>query len=142
MDTSSESAPTQGVETALQVLGGKWKVLILWHLMGGTQRYGALRRRIPDITEKMLIRQLRELERDGIIARMSYQSVPPRVEYRMTTYGHSLSPILAALCHWGWSHLQHQQDSLRTERLGTTNLMASDGESAPERLLRKEWPNG
>jgi len=142
MDTSPEVVPTQGVETALQVLAGKWKVLILWHLMSTTLRYGALRRLIPDITEKMLIRQLRELERDGIIARISYQSVPPRVEYRMTIYGHSLSPILDALCHWGRSHLQHQQDSLHTERMGVTNLVASDSESVPGVLLRKEWPNG
>ena len=56
---ASESAPARGVEAALQVLGGKWKVLIVWHLLGDTQRYGALRRLIPDITEKMLIRQLR-----------------------------------------------------------------------------------
>jgi DNA-binding HxlR family transcriptional regulator len=129
---ASQAAPTQGVETALQVLGGKWKVLIVWHLLGDTQRYGALRRLIPAITEKMLIRQLRELERDGIIARISYQSIPPRVEYRMTTYGHSLSPILDSLCQWGWSHLQHQQDSPRIERVDATNLMATDSESAPE----------
>jgi len=109
MDTPLQTAPTQGVETALQVLGGKWKVLILWHLMGATQRYGALRRGMPEITEKMLIRQLRELERDGIIARTSYQSVPPRVEYSMTAYGRSLAPILTALCQWGWSHLQQRQ---------------------------------
>jgi DNA-binding HxlR family transcriptional regulator len=110
MDAPPEAAPTQGVETALHVLGGKWKVLILWHLMGATQRYGALRRMLPDITEKMLIRQLRELERDGIITRTSYPSVPPRVEYSISAYGCSLSPILTALCQWGWSHLQDHND--------------------------------
>jgi len=142
MDAAPEIAPTQGVETALEVLGGKWKVLILWHLMGSTLRYGALRRVIPDITEKMLIRQLRELERDGVIARTSYPSVPPRVEYSITAYGRSLSPILTALCQWGWSHLQYQQESPRTEWMGSTNRLASDRESASGALLRKEWPNG
>lgn len=141
MAASPETAPTQGVETALQVLGGKWKVLILWYLLSTTLRYGALRRLMPDITEKMLIRQLRELERDGIIARISYPSVPPRVEYRMTTYGHSLSPILDALCHWGWCHLQHQQAGLRSERAGGTNLRASDSESVPGVVVQSEMPN-
>jgi DNA-binding HxlR family transcriptional regulator len=110
MDTPLSTAPTQGVETALHVLGGKWKVLILWHLMSATQRYGALRRVMPQIAEKMLIRQLRELERDGIVTRTSHQSVPPRVEYSMTEYGRSLSPILTALCQWGWLHLQQHHD--------------------------------
>jgi len=126
MDAPPEAAPTQGVETALQVLGGKWKVLILWHLIGTTQRYGALRRVIPAITEKMLIRQLRELERDGIIARTSYPSIPPRVEYSMTAYGYSLSPLLTALCQWGWSHLQYQHDIAPTEQIGTPNRIALD----------------
>ena len=109
MQAPSDAAPTQGVETALHVLGGKWKILILWHLIDRPRRYGALRRLMPAITEKMLIRQLRELELDGIIVRTSYQSVPPRVEYAITSYGQSLYPILGALCQWGWSHLQHEQ---------------------------------
>ena len=69
------------------------------------RRYGALRRLIPQITEKMLIRQLRELEQDGIIGRSVHHSVPPRVEYSVTDYGQSLYPVLDALCKWGWSHL-------------------------------------
>ena len=84
-------------------------MLILWHLIDTPRRYGALRRLIPDITEKMLIRQLRELEQDGIISRTVYESVPPRVEYAMTGYGQSLYPILGALCQWGWSHLEHKR---------------------------------
>ena len=110
MEPSSTTAPTQGVEAALRVLGGKWKVLILWHLVGQTRRYGALRRLMPDITEKMLIRQLRELEQDGIISRTNYQSIPPRVEYTVTDYGQSLYPILGALCQWGWSHVGFEQE--------------------------------
>ena len=103
------AAPTQGVETALQVLGGKWKVLILWHLTGGARRYGALRRLIPGITEKMLIRQLRELERDGLISRTARGTVPPQVEYAITAYGEGIYPILGALCQWGWAHLEQAQ---------------------------------
>jgi DNA-binding HxlR family transcriptional regulator len=97
--------PSAGVETALRIVGGKWKVLILWHLIDTPQRYGALRRLMPAITEKMLIRQLRELERDGIIGRSVHQVVPPRVEYSVTDYGQSLYPVLDALCKWGSSHL-------------------------------------
>jgi DNA-binding HxlR family transcriptional regulator len=110
MEAPPASAPTQGVEAALHILGGKWKVLILWHLIDTPRRYGALRRLMPDITEKMLIRQLRELEQDGIISRTVYEAVPPRVEYAMTNYGQSLYPILGALCQWGWSHLDHKRD--------------------------------
>lgn len=116
MEAPPASAPTQGVEIALHILGGKWKVLILWHLIDTPRRYGALRRLMPDITEKMLIRQLRELEEDGIISRTVYESVPPHVEYAITGYGQSLYPILGALCQWGWSHLEHQQDAPYTHR--------------------------
>jgi DNA-binding HxlR family transcriptional regulator len=123
MEAPPTSAPTKGVETALDILGGKWKVLILWHLIGTTQRYGALRRLMPQITEKMLIRQLRELEEDGIISRTVYQSVPPRVEYAMTDYGQSLYPILGALCQWGWAHLEHTQDQPATEGTETQRLI-------------------
>lgn len=110
MDTPFTSTPTQGVEAVLGVIGGKWKVLILWHLIDDTRRYGMLRRLIPKITEKMLIRQLRELEQDGIIARTVYETVPPRVEYALTDYGKSLLPILTALCQWGWAHVQREQE--------------------------------
>jgi DNA-binding HxlR family transcriptional regulator len=127
MEIPPDSMPTQGVEAALRVLGGKWKVLIIWHLIDGTQRYGALRRLIPDITEKMLIRQLRELEQDGIVARTSYASVPPRVEYAITDYGRSISPILGAMCQWGWAHLQDGQRALSADQVGT--------ESTPDELL-------
>ncbi|HXV42347.1 MAG TPA: winged helix-turn-helix transcriptional regulator [Anaerolineae bacterium] len=81
-----------------------------------THRYGSLRRLMPDITEKMLIRQLRELERDGITSRTIYQTVPPRVEYAITDYGQRLYPILGALCQWGWSHLEHKQEKTTQER--------------------------
>lgn len=101
--------PTQGtifVQTTLKVLGGKWKILILWHLKDETRRFSELKRLIPEITEKMLMQQLRELEKDGIVNRNVYSEVPPRVEYSFTEYGLSLKPVLQVLCNWGENHLQ------------------------------------
>ena len=118
MDSSS---PSLGVETALRVLGGKWKVLIIWHLQGTTRRYGMLRRLIPDITEKMLIRQLRELEQDGIISRYTYESVPPHVEYSMTEHGCGIYPLLDALCQWGWIQVQFEQEHAIQTGYGETS---------------------
>jgi DNA-binding HxlR family transcriptional regulator len=98
------------VELALAVIGGKWKPLIVWHLSQQTRRYGELRRLIPAITEKMLIRQLRELEAEGIITRTDYQSMPARVDYSLSPYGQQLLPVLGVLCEWGRGHSQHQAE--------------------------------
>lgn len=93
------SCPAQN---ALDVIGGRWKILILWHLFrGGTHRFSELRRGLPGITQKMLTQQLRELESDGIIQRTVYPQVPPKVEYSLTPRGESLKPILDAMCQWG-----------------------------------------
>lgn len=97
-----------GVEVTLNLIGGKWKGLILWHLCQKTLRFSQLQRRTHGITQKMLTQQLRELERDGLIHREVYPQVPPRVEYSLTTQGQSLSPLLQAMCQWG-------QDRLRAE---------------------------
>ncbi len=94
-----------GLEAALDVVGGKWKVLILWHL-GETRRFGELRRLVAGISEKMLIQQLRELASAGIVARKDYQEVPPRVEYSLTPFGKSLKAALAPLCDWGKKHMK------------------------------------
>jgi DNA-binding HxlR family transcriptional regulator len=94
------------VEAAIAVIGGKWKVVILWWLQQRTWRFGELRRQIPDITEKMLTQQLRELEADGIVARRVHATVPPRVEYSLTEYGQSLKRALRALCDWGRIHME------------------------------------
>jgi len=94
------------VEASIDVIGGKWKTLILWWLHQGTYRFGELRRLIPAITEKMLIQQLRELEADGIVARRVYPTVPPKVEYSLTKYGCSLERALKAICDWGRAHMQ------------------------------------
>jgi DNA-binding HxlR family transcriptional regulator len=95
------------VEAALDVMGGKWKPLILWWLSKrGTQRFGELRKLMPDITEKMLTHQLREMERDGIVERKIYAVVPPKVEYWLTDYGRSLKRSLNALSAWGEQHME------------------------------------
>lgn len=88
--------------TAMNVIGGKWKVVILGHLFTGAKRFGELKKLIcGDITQKMLTQQLRELEDDGLIHREIYKEVPPKVEYSLTDFGKSLSPILQDLCVWG-----------------------------------------
>ena len=94
------------VEAALDVIGGKWKALILWWLQERTWRFAELRRQIPGITEKMLTQQLRELEADGIVHRQVYPTVPPRVEYSLTDYGRSLKRALRAICDWGRNHME------------------------------------
>lgn len=113
MDQPPDLNPALEVEAALRVVGGKWKVLIVWHLKEQTRRYGELRRSIPNITEKMLIRQLRELEANGIITRTDYQTVPPHVEYSLSEYGQSLIPVLGALCQWGRLQIQREQETLK-----------------------------
>ncbi|WP_433618087.1 winged helix-turn-helix transcriptional regulator [Paenibacillus cellulositrophicus] len=95
-----------GVEAALEVMGGKWKPLIIYHLMTGPKRTSELRRLIPGITQKMLTTQLRGLEKDEIVARKIYQEIPPKVEYKLTPYGWGLKPALDLLCYWGEDHLE------------------------------------
>ena len=92
------------VETTLAVIGGKWKPLILWRLKSGVWRFGELQRLVPGVTRKMLTQHLRELERDGIVARKVYSEVPLKVEYSLTEYGQTLRPLLKELCDWGQRH--------------------------------------
>jgi len=92
------------VETALDVLAGKWKILILWYLRRETKRFNELQKLLPRTTQKMLIQKLRELENDGIVHREVYPVVPPKVEYSLTTYGETLKPIIKQLYLWGEIH--------------------------------------
>ena len=92
----------EGVEDALRILEGRWKLIILFHLFGGkVLRFSDLERAIPAISQKMLIQQLRQMESDGVVLRTIYQQVPPKVEYRLTAWGQSLCPALDALLQWG-----------------------------------------
>ena len=100
-DLKIEKCP---VETALDVLAGKWKILILWYLRSETKRFNELQKLLPRTTQKMLIQKLRELEEDGIIHREVYPVVPPKVEYSLTKYGETLKPIIKQLYLWGEIH--------------------------------------
>jgi DNA-binding HxlR family transcriptional regulator len=91
----------QGVEAALKILEGRWKLIILFHLFGGkVLRFSDLERAIPAISQKMLIQQLRQMEADGVVRRTIYQQVPPKVEYRLTEWGQALCPALEGLLKW------------------------------------------
>ncbi|NGQ96727.1 helix-turn-helix transcriptional regulator [Brevibacillus sp. SYP-B805] len=96
----------KSVEATLKVIGGKWKPVILCHLTEGTKRFGELSRDMPDITQKMLTQQLRELEQDKIIQRKVYHQVPPKVEYSLTEYGQTIKEVLDVMAHWGMKHLE------------------------------------
>lgn len=89
------------VETTLAVIGGKWKGIILYHLLSGAKRFNEFRRLMPDITQRMLTLQLRELEKDGVVHREIYKEVPPKVEYSLTGFGRTLEPIIMLMRDWG-----------------------------------------
>lgn len=98
---------TCSVEGVLDIIGGKWKGVVLYRLLiGGTLRFNELRRQIPNVTQRMLTTQLRELEGDGLISRVVYPEVPPKVEYSLTELGLSMEPILRALKSWGDANLK------------------------------------
>lgn len=99
------------VEATLQLIGGKYKSLILWHLIGKTLRFNELSKLIISATPKMLTQQLRELENDGLINRTVYAVVPPKVEYSLTKLGESMIPILEAMCAWGANYLEENNAS-------------------------------
>jgi DNA-binding HxlR family transcriptional regulator len=95
---------TCGLDAALAVIGGKWKPLILYYLGHDTRRYGALKRCLRGVSNKMLIQQLKELQADGVVDRTDYMEIPPRVDYALTPFGRSLARSLAPLCAWGEEH--------------------------------------
>jgi len=103
----SKQSNKNGVVATLQVIGGKWKPLILFILLNeGTKRFGELRRSLPEVTQGVLTSQLRELERDELVNRVVYNEVPPKVEYSLTNYGKTLEPILTQMCSWGLIHIE------------------------------------
>jgi DNA-binding HxlR family transcriptional regulator len=112
LDATPNACPT---EAALAVIGGRWKVPILWNLFGGTCRFGELSRRLGSVTQKMLTQQLRELERDGLVNRKVFPEVPPRVEYSVTSLGRSLEPVVSSLSAWGERYLAESAPRARTK---------------------------
>lgn len=94
------------IEATIELIGGKYKALILWHLIDRTLRFHELRELIPQATPKMLTQQLRELEADGLLCRTVYPVVPPKVEYTLSDFGNSIVPILNVMCTWGNNYLE------------------------------------
>lgn len=100
-----DCAPGCSVEATISLIGGKWKCVILFHLLEGTCRFSELKRRIPSVTQRTLTNQLRELETDGLITRKVYAQVPPKVEYSLSDLGRGMTPVLQALKTWGDAHI-------------------------------------
>ncbi|MEV4897478.1 helix-turn-helix domain-containing protein [Nonomuraea sp. NPDC055795] len=96
---------TCGLDAAMDVMGGKWKVLILWGLYDGPRRFGEVRREVPGISERILTLQLREMEKAGLVLREDYHQIPPKVEYSLTEFGSSLLAALIPLGDWGEKHM-------------------------------------
>ncbi len=94
-----------GLDASIDVVGGKWKVLILWALGGGPKRFGELKRAVAGVSEKVLVQHLRELERDEVVHREVHDTMPPKVEYSLTDFGHSLNSAMAPLGEWGEEHM-------------------------------------
>uniref|UniRef100_UPI003B5974BA winged helix-turn-helix transcriptional regulator n=1 Tax=Novacetimonas labruscae TaxID=3229898 RepID=UPI003B5974BA len=107
---SLDCSPGCAVEATLQLIDGKWKGVILYHLLEGTLRFNEIRRRLPNITQRMLTAQLRELEQDGFVLRTVYAEVPPKVEYSLTARGRSLEPVIMALKKWGDENTGFRRD--------------------------------
>ncbi len=100
-----DCSPGCSVEAAVGLIDGKWKSVILFHLLSGTLRFGEIRRQIANVTPRMLTNQLRELEEDGLVERKVYAQVPPKVEYSLSPLGRTMEPILLALKGWGDANL-------------------------------------
>jgi len=110
-----------GIEATLEIIGGKWKAIIICLLMSGVKRTGELERSMPGISQKVLIQQLRELERDGLVTRHVYQQMPPKVEYSLTEYGVTANTIVDVMCTWGRENI-----ALRQQRGEDIVLLSDD----------------
>ena len=109
--------PGCSVETTLSLIDGKWKGVVLFHLLlRGTLRFNEIRRRIPNVTQRMLTKQLRELEADGLILRKVFAEVPPRVEYSLSVRGKSLEPVILALKEWGEANREREVPEAASEQ--------------------------
>ena len=104
--TDKKELPACPVETTLLLISNRWKVLIMRDLLTGTKRFGALKKSVGNISQKVLTSNLRSMEEDGLLTRQVYPEVPPRVEYTLTSLGQSLKPVLDAMCDWGSGYKQ------------------------------------
>jgi DNA-binding HxlR family transcriptional regulator len=119
--------PALPAERALKVISGRWKAIILYHLFDGPKRLSELKRHVPDVSQKVLIQQLRELEEHGLVHREIIRQVPPRVDYSATAIGLSLKPVLRALCEWGQRHAAELNE---LDRLAACRLRSATRQAA------------
>ena len=130
MAVSKKEASHCPIDTALTVIDGRWKGTILWRLTNGALRTSELRRSIPGITERMLIRHLHEMVRDGILVREQESGLPPVVRYSISEYGWTLAPVLEAICVWGRKHQNRLKiEGLESDRLEMGPLELGSSES-------------
>lgn len=123
-----------GIEATLEMIGGKWKALIICLLMtSGAKRTSELQRHIEGISQKVLIQQLRELERDGLISRYVYQQMPPKVEYQLTEYGRTANQIVEVMCAWGRENI-----AIRQQQGEEIELLEDELQKELQRELQKE----
>ncbi|AKA68881.1 winged helix-turn-helix transcriptional regulator [Clostridium scatologenes] len=106
-----EKIYTCPIDFTIDLISGKWSMWILWVLQDGPLRFGEIRKKVPNITEKMLIQQLKKFENCNIISRKAYNQIPPKVEYSLTENGKSLKPIMTSIRKWGEEHLHIQHNS-------------------------------
>ena len=117
MATAQNRTEACPIEELMDILGGRWKVFILWELIQKPRRSSELRKSIPPITQKVFVEQLRDLEECGLVKRTVFPSVPPRVEYEATALGQSLREILKNMCHWSSENMEKVRECRRTRRL-------------------------
>lgn len=114
------------VEATADILGGKWKAVILYYLFEGPKRFNQLKRHLPEVTQRMLTLQLRDLELDGIVHREIYKEIPPRVEYSLTEFGMTLGPIIVQMRDWGEAYMDQIQVYKRQRTSAVTPPLQSD----------------
>jgi DNA-binding HxlR family transcriptional regulator len=129
------------VQATSNVLAGKWKVLIVWHLSFATKRFAEIRDLLPGVSEKVLAAQLRELERDGVIKRLSAGTVPPRVDYTLTPAGDELIPVMEAMCGWATKHLGVAPTIPRTGSYAPSEDSKSPNSESPALAAPQTHPN-
>ena len=120
-----EETETCPVSTTLELIGGKYKALILWHLSAGKLRFSELRQRVSSATPKMLTQQLRELEKNQLVHREVYPVIPPKVEYSLTETGRSLMPVLVAIRDWGSDYLRKTHQDPNCFMIGSEPMAQS-----------------
>lgn len=114
------------VEAALDVIGGRWKPVIICELLNGTLRFGQLRRKVPKVSERMLTQHLKELADDGIVNRCVFKEVPPRVEYSLTPFGETLRPVMEVVSRWGQQNIERIEAGAKRRRRTQVRKKAAD----------------